>query len=209
MNDSALQHQIAQQEDIRRQLTASGQIEIARQTIMAEHFLSDETFIALLSHSPFVPRGVVRTYSRGFLRFFQGDYIGALYILTPQLENSIRHVLKAYGHEVTKFDDEAQTQEDRTISSIFDQMRPELDSVFGDAITSDVAGVFLKKPGPHLRHALSHGLLHDGDPYGHNAIYACWLIFRLCLLPLFSIREQIQLPFDDSAPETPPETKNR
>jgi hypothetical protein len=203
MNDSALQGQISRDEELRRQLTASGQIEIARQTIMAEHFLSDDTFIALLLHSPFVPRDLVRTFSRGFLRFFQGDYISAVYVLTPLLENSIRHVLKTYGHEVTKFDDATQTQEDRTISSLFDQMRPELDAVFGNAITSDIERVFLKKPGPYLRHALSHGLLHDGDPYGHNAIYACGLIFRLCLLPLFPVREQIQLPFDDPTPEAP------
>src|SRR4051794_9364313 len=93
-------------------------------------------------------------------------------------------------------------QEERTISSLFDQMRGELEAVFGKAITADIERVFLKKPGPYLRHAVSHGLLHDGDPYGHNAIYGCWLIFRLCLLPLFAVREQIQLPFDDPGPET-------
>ena len=190
-NASAIANQVAQDEGFRRQVTASGQIEVARQAIMAERFLSDNTFIPLLLHSPFVPRDLVRTFSRGFLRFFQGDYISGLYILTPLLENSLRHVLKAYGHDVTKFDDATQMQEERTISSLFDQMRGELEAVFGKAITADIERVFLKKPGPYLRHAVSHGLLHDGDPYGHNAIYGCWLIFRLCLLPLFAVREQI------------------
>jgi hypothetical protein len=68
--------------------------------------------------------------------------------------------------------------------------------VFGDAIVADIENVFLKKPGPYLRHSVSHGLLHDGDPYGDDAIYACWLIFHLCLLPLFPYRTQFQLPFD-------------
>ena len=40
----------------------------------------------------------------------------------------------------------------------------------------------------YLRHGLSYGLLHDGDPYGHDAIYGCWLIFQLCVLPLFPYR---------------------
>jgi hypothetical protein len=199
-NASAVANQIAQDEGIRRQITAFGQIEVARQSIMAERFLSDDTFIPLFLHSPFVPRDLVRTFSRGFLRFFQGDYVSALYILTPLLENSLRHVLKDCGHDVSKFDDATQTQEDRTISSLFDQMRGELDAVFGKAITADIERLFLKKPGPYLRHSVSHGLLHDGDPYGHNAIYACWLIFHLCLLPLFPVRDQIQLPYD--APET-------
>ncbi len=72
--------------------------------------------------------------------------------------------------------------------------------MLGTAITTDIVNVFLAKPGPHLRHALSHGLLHDGDPYGHDAIYGCWLTFRLCLIPLFPYRDQLTLPFDEPAP---------
>jgi hypothetical protein len=150
----------------------------------------------LLWYSPFVPPELVRTFSRGFSRFFQGDYISGIYILTPLLENSLRHILKAEGHDVVKFDANTGLQEDKTISALFDQMRNELESILGKAVVADIEQVFLKKPGPHLRHALSHGLLHDGAPYDHNSIYACWLIFRLCLIPLFSVREQIQLPFD-------------
>jgi hypothetical protein len=115
------------------------------------------------------------------------------------LENSLRHVLKSHGHEVTKFDDSKMIQEDRTISSLFEQMRDELDSIFGRAVTSDIENVFLRKPGPYLRHALSHGLLHDGAPYTDDAIYGCWLLFHLCMLPLFPYRTQIVLPFDDMA----------
>ncbi len=196
---NAIKNQIAQDEDIRRRITASGHIEAARHVIARDHFLSVDIFARILVHSPFVPNDLVRTFSHGFLRFFQGDFVSGLYILTPLLENSLRHVLKTYGHDVTIFDDATQTQEDRTISSLFDQMRGELDAVLGVAITTDIENVFLTKPGPHLRHALSHGLLRDGDPYGHNAIYACWLIFRLCLIPLFAHREQLHLPFDEPA----------
>jgi len=96
------------------------------------------------------------------------------------------------GHDVTNFDDATQTQEDRTISSLFEQMRAELDSVITPAIAADIERLFLSKPGPYLRHALSHGLLHDDDPYGADAIYGCWLIFRLCLLPLFPHHEQLR-----------------
>jgi hypothetical protein len=33
-----------------------------------------------------------------------------------------------------------------------------------------------------------------GDPFGPDAFYACWIIFRLCLLPLYRYRGQLQLP---------------
>ncbi|MFQ3459571.1 hypothetical protein PMN64_40520 [Bradyrhizobium sp. UFLA01-814] len=198
-DESAIRDHIARHESIRRQITVSGQIEVARQSIARDHLLSDDVFAHLLIHSPFVPSDLVRTFSRGFLRFFQGDFVSGLYILTPLLESSLRHLLKANGHDVTIFDDSTQTQQDRTISSLFEQMRGELSTIFGSAIMTDIEGVFLKKPGPYLRHALSHGLLHDGDPYGHDAIYSCWLIFRLCLLPLFPYRDQLHLPFDEPA----------
>jgi hypothetical protein len=194
-DQAAIRNTVAQHEGIRRQVTVSGQIEVGRRVIAGDQYLSDDVVAWLLSHSAFVPPDLVRTFSRGFVRFFQGDFVSALYVLTPLLENSLRHVLKLHGHDVTIFDDASQTQQDRTISQLFDQMRVELDNVFGKAITTDIENVFLRKPGPHVRHALAHGLLRDGDPYGHDAIYGCWLLFRLCLIPMFSHRKNLKPPF--------------
>ncbi len=193
-NADAIRVQISQQEGVRRQIHAFGQVEPARQHITSRFHVSDDTFHALLQRSPFVPPDLLATFSRGFTRFFEGDFASALYILTPMLENSLRHVLKMSGHDVTSFDDARQVQEDRTISALFEQMRPELEATFGKAITADIDNVFLSKPGPSIRHALAHGLLDDGSPFGADAIYACWLIFRLCCIPLFGHRDQIELP---------------
>jgi hypothetical protein len=193
-NGDAIRVQIAQHETVRREIFVAGEVQVARRYIVDRYYLSDDTLQALLQHSPFVPHDVIGTYSRGFARFFEGDCTSALYILTPMLENSLRHVLKMRGHDVTTFDDARQTQEDRTISALFEQMRAELEDTFGSAITADIDNVFLSKPGPSLRYALAHGILHDGSPYGADAIYACWLIFRLCCIPLFQHREEIVLP---------------
>jgi hypothetical protein len=191
-HDSAVLEKIAQNESLRRKFVVAGLIEPGRQTIVERHFVSDDVLIAILQYSPFVPHDLINTFARAYARFFQGDMVSAIYIVTPLLENSLRHLLRSNGHDVTIFDDVTQIQEDRTISSLFKQMRPELDSVFTPAITADIERLFLKKPGPYLRHALAHGLLHDGDPYGADAIYACWLIFRLCLLPLYQDREWLR-----------------
>lgn len=193
-NTDAIRVQISQQESMRRGIHVSGQVQVARHYITENYHIGEDTFQALIRHSPFVPHDLVTTFSRGFARFFEGDCVSALYILTPMLENSLRHVLKLHGHDVSTFDDARQVQEDRTISALFEQMRPELEEVFGDAITADVENVFLSKPGPSLRHAVAHGLLNDSSPYGADAIYACWLIFRLCCIPLFGQREHLVLP---------------
>ena len=91
---------------------------------MSTHFLAEEMLAALLQHNPFVPPELIATFSRAFLRFFQGDFASAVYILTPLVENSLRHVLKMQGHDVTTFDDATQTQKSLTISQLFEQMRP-------------------------------------------------------------------------------------
>jgi len=67
---------------------------------------------------------IARRFGRSLER--KGDFTSALYTLTPLLEASLRHFLKLNGHDVTIFDDATQTQQDRTISSLFEQMRDEL-----------------------------------------------------------------------------------
>ena len=190
--DSAIRNKIAQAESLRRKMIASGKIDVARHIICSHHFISDDILVRLLRYSPLIPPNLVATFAHGFARFFQGDFASAVYILTPLLENSLRHFLKFNGYDVTIFNDATQTQEDRTISSLFEQMRGELDSILTPAIAADIEHVFLCKPGPHLRHAVAHGLLQDSDPYGADAIYGCWLIFRLCILPLVPYRKELQ-----------------
>ncbi len=192
-DDPAIAQRVAQSESIRRNVLVGGKINPTRQTIVSAHFLSDDVFHLLTSQSPFVPQDLAQTFARSFTRFFQGDFTSALYTLTPLLENSLRYVLKSHGHDVTTFDNAGQTQEDRTITALFDGMRAELDAVFTRSITEDIERVFLGRPGPMLRHGVAHGLLHDGSPYGADAVYACWLIFRLCVLPLYPYRADLGL----------------
>lgn len=155
-NPSSRFNQIASAESHRRAVVASGAIEPARQVIIGHHYLSEDFLARILACSPFIEPGQLLTYTRGFGRMFQGDYISATYTLIPLLENSIRYVLKNSGHDPTKLDDVSGTQEDLTISNIFEQMREEVEG----ALTSDLAfGIdilFLAKPGPHLRHAVAH-----------------------------------------------------
>ena len=183
--------QIAMSEAIRRQILVAGGIEIVRVSIRHQFYLSAAGFERLLEHSPAVPSTLLVTFSRGVAHFFNANVVEAAFILIPMLEAILRHILKSLGHDVTVFDDASQTQKDRTLSELLKQMRPELDSVLGVRLTTDIENVFLNKPGPHLRHVFAHGLLHDGVPYSHDVTYACWLIYRLAVLPLVSDRERL------------------
>jgi len=156
-----------------------------------DHLLTEDDLLIICQNSPFIPDQHQLTYARGFTKIFQGDMISALYILVPQLENSLRYVLKSNGHDVTRINSNDMTQEDRTISSLYEQMRNEMENIMGAAIVADIERVFLHKAGPSIRHQAAHGLLHDASPFSPDAIYACWLIFHLCCLPLFPYWNEI------------------
>lgn len=47
--------------------------------------------------TPFVPADRVDLVTTGFARFLGGDFFSALHILVPQLENTLRHILKHAG----------------------------------------------------------------------------------------------------------------
>lgn len=194
VGDDAVTSEVAKAERIRRQVMVTAMIDPARQAIVADHHISSDGLHALLQISPSVPPSLVGTFTYGFVRFLQGDFIGAAYVLTPMLEAMLRHLLKSAGYDPTTFDDATETQQDRTISSIFSQMRPELDEILGVALTTDLENVFLKKPGPHLRHAFVHGLVSDSAPWTTDAVYGMWLILRMCLLPLVDARHDIEAP---------------
>ena len=201
-HETTIKHKISQNESMRRHIVTAGGIDVARQIIMDTSNVSIADFWCLLQYTPFVPNELRYTYAHGFCKFFQGDCISALYVLVPLLEASIKHVLKSLSVDVSVFDSTLEVREDRTISSIFENLRDDLIKIFSNKIVVNIDNVFLSKFGPHLRHSVAHGLLTDGDPFAPDAIYACWLIYHLCMIPLASIREQLKAQLGDNLERT-------
>lgn len=190
-DDGAILQQIDQAESIRRHLMVSGIIEPARQTILSEHCVTDRWLEPLCVHSPFVPAGHEAVYARGFARFLQGDMIGAIHVLAPQLENSLRDVLRRHGHDVVKVNSD-KTQEDVSLSAMLEKLRPAVDEIFGSALAADIDRMFNSRSGPNLRNRVAHGLMDAGSPWGADVIYGCWLILRVCCLPLFPVWDKVE-----------------
>lgn len=191
-SEGAIIAQIVQAESMRRSVVVSGAIEPARQIIISRHLLSDDLVEVLTRHSAFVDPRQEQTFARGVSSFFRGDRVGAIYILTPLLESSLRYVLKTAGHDVTTFDAATQTQQDRMLTSLFADMRKAMEELFGAEIIHDLECVFLRRPGPALRHSAAHGLFTDGSPYGADAIYACWLLIKLMVIPLVPVKGELR-----------------
>ncbi|MBP1807604.1 DUF7380 domain-containing protein [Rubellimicrobium aerolatum] len=201
-DEEGLEPQIARSESIRRAFAVRGQIEVARATIALEHHVAETDLRELLRWSPAIPPRLLHTMTRGFVRYFEGDMVAALYILTPMVEGLVRKLLKDHGHDVSTLDNATGTQEDRTITALYDALREEMDAIFGRALTEDIRRVFLSKMGPSLRHGVAHALLGDGTPYGEDANYACWLIWKLVIWPLVPHWKEITQP--DNHPKEEP-----
>ena len=182
-NDEAMLEHIARSEKIRRSLVVAGTNEPVRQTIMLEHTIAETKIAILCRHSVFVPDDREGLFAAGLLHFFHGDMIAALHILLPQLENLLRHVLRLHGHDVIKLNEDM-TQESFGLTQMLTRLRPELETIFGDAVLAEIDSLFLYRGGPQLRDRTSHGLLHHWEPFGHDAIYACWLVYRQLCIPL-------------------------
>ena len=189
-DDTAVLHLIARNEGMRRQIAVSGMFEPARRLIMSEHPLNQSHFEPIVAMSPFVPADRTDLYALGFARYFNGDFISALHILIPQLENSLRYVLKQAGVDASKIQNDM-TQENRTLPIMLVKDREALEKIFCEAIVFEIDNLFLFKGGPTLRHQVAHGMISGGACYSPDAIYACWFIFRLCCLPLFRHWQQV------------------
>jgi hypothetical protein len=169
--------------ELHRHRVVNGYLEPARRTVMARFPLEERHFQPIADASPFVPPRHTHLFCIGFARFWQGDYGSAVHLLVPQIENSIRYVLLNSNQDSSKMSHEL-LQEDRSLSGLLENFRDEMDRVFGKDLTNDLELLFVHKPGPALRHELAHGKLYDALCYEANAIYACWFVFFLTIVPL-------------------------
>lgn len=187
-DEIGLQHQIEQHEKIRRQLDVAGAIEPVRRVIQSEHPLEAQDFHILVQFSPLVPADHEEIFAQGFSAMFRGDYVAALHLLVPQLENSMRYLLKQQGVGTSKIKSDL-LQTSITISTMLDveQFRNDVVGIFGEDITAEIERIFDFDGGPKIRHLLAHGLLSSGACSSDDAVYACWFIFRLACLPLLTI----------------------
>jgi hypothetical protein len=143
--------------------------------------IEERHFNPIIWQSAFVPRLQAPLYALGFARFFQGDFLSAAHLLIPQLEASLRQILKAHGADPTKRRDDA-TEEDRSLDAIIGNHRAELVDILGAPLLEELDRIFNIQPGPTLRHDAAHGQLSAGQCYSADVVYACWLLYRVCCL---------------------------
>jgi hypothetical protein len=167
------------------QVTVAGAINPIRRTIASEHPVSNETVLELLRGSPFIPLGHEYIYARAICHFLGGQDIEAVSLLTPQLENSLRHILALNGHDTTTDADGIQTE--ASLSILLNPDRPQralLEAIIPPRYIHEIDLLFDFAGGPSVRNQVAHGKVPAGGFWEHDFAYAAWLVIHLAVLPL-------------------------
>jgi len=186
---------------------------IHRESIMlcaiqpALHQLRQDHLVTLVSDldgivkgNPFIPNDRTQLFSRGLMAGLKGDYVLSLHILVPQLENSLRHLLRLLGAVPSGYSENG-IQQDFTLGKIL--FIDELKSILGEDLVFDLQGLLVEPLGSNLRNIIAHGLAGEEEMNQFQYIYLWWLILHLCCsIKLQTIQHQSENTHADKAEDS-------
>jgi hypothetical protein len=154
----------------------------ARLQIWMDHHPALQDLDYLVTDNPFVPPGHEEIFRRGLYYGFAGDMLLASHLLVPQLENSVRYVLESNGADIVNLESNL-TQPVKIWGGLL--ALKEMETAFGPSIIFELRGLLQEKLGFNFRNNLCHGMVDEGDCYGHAAINTWWLTLRLCSYKIY------------------------
>jgi len=163
-----------------RQIAVLALLDPARRQVLSDHVVRLDDWRAFTTDNPFVPVGREEIFARGMDAGMNGDFLVAVSLLTPQVENAVRIVLKKAGVVTSKID-MRNVEQERVLGALLDM--DEAERVFGRDLMFDLRGLLVEKFGSNMRNELAHGLLDLDDFKGPDAEYLWWCALRLMFLP--------------------------
>ncbi|WAC20897.1 DUF4209 domain-containing protein [Luteolibacter sp. SL250] len=191
-------HQAAQ---IDWSLRSQAYIDVSRRQIWIEHRPTHKDLEFLVLQNPFIAPGHEALFLKGIVCGFRGEFDIAAHLLVPQIEESIRYVLRRAGHVTSKLDAKL-IQQQRLLGTLLGM--PETVEIFGKNHVFELRGLLCEKFGYDLRNKLAHGFLTYNACWGADVINLWWLVLRFLCIPL---RVQDGNPGEEGAskPDTDPE----
>lgn len=148
----------------------------ALEVMLLEHRLREADFMGLVRQSPLVPPGRERLFAKALFAGFDRDFVTALHLLVPQVENMVRYHLKLVGVKTTTLDSDG-IETENSLSTLM--KLAEVETVFGEDLAFEIRSLFCDPFGPNLRNEVAHGLLDDGDCRSTYSVYAWWFGLKL------------------------------
>jgi len=178
LNEPWLRDRMMQQYRIAVQVKSVGSIIPGVEVLHLEHRLSESDFIYLVENSSMVPSERARLFGKALFTGYDGDFITAVHLLIPQIENLVRVLLKQTEATTTHLDKDGNETENG-LNTLLDN--PEAQKVLGDRLLFELKSLLCDPAGPNLRNAIAHGLLEESELMSNYCVYVWWLGFRLTL----------------------------
>ncbi|MDF5707096.1 MAG: DUF4209 domain-containing protein [Nostoc sp. S4] len=172
---------------------AQAYIEPARYQINLEHSVQEKDLFAIVSNNPFVPSGREHQFTKGLYAGLTGDFITSTHTLIPQIENSVRHLLRKHGALPSKIDINKGIEDECNLNTtLFSRNYPQINSIFDEDTLFDLQGLLIERSGSNLRNRMAHGLINDSEFYSPIMSYLWWVTLRLCYLPILQHQQQVK-----------------
>ncbi|MFR1354310.1 DUF4209 domain-containing protein [[Clostridium] symbiosum] len=166
--------------------------------IRSKFEIKEEDIQDIVENSAFVPKDRKEAYFKGLMAGFSGDLLTALYILIPQVENSIRELAVLCDEIVYNLNEDG-IEELKTMNSVLELkgVKECLDEEFLVATKT----VFCSKFGFNMRNDIAHGLIDDEQFDSYKALYTWWFIFKMCYMFCGQNRIDNQIKVDEKLGE--------
>ncbi|ROQ54840.1 uncharacterized protein DUF4209 [Rathayibacter sp. PhB152] len=147
----------------------------AWQVLSTEHRLSRSYFVETARSKGLVPGERAQMYGRALFYGFDGDFMTAAQLLTPQLEHLVRVHLRDAGVATIVLKGGIETEVG--LSALME--KPESTEIFGEDVAFVIRALFCSPAGLNLRNEFAHGLFLASTEFSAAAMYAWWLMWRL------------------------------
>lgn len=142
----------------------------------------------ILEDNLFIPEERIDSFITGIVAGFNFDFITALPVLMPQVENSIRLIAEELGAVVYKTADDGSV-ECLSFEGVLDL--PEVKEAFEEDFIFNLRVHYTSKYGFGMRNNVGHGLEDDGLLNSYNGLAVWWYTFRLCCQYSYNLRKAI------------------
>lgn len=174
-----MQHHVNRCAGLARNLTCAACIGPALGVINAEHTFDETDIAPLLVDHPLIADGHAQYFARGLAEGMRGDFVLALHLLVPQIENSLRIILHANGVIATELT-KVGIEHEWTLGRVLAQ--PVIEASLGPSFVYELRSLMLADPvGANIRNTLAHGLLPHRSARSVDCVYLWWVILRLLI----------------------------
>jgi uncharacterized protein YjdB len=135
----------------------------------------------LVNNNPIIPPGREEIIFNGIYFGLKYDFISAIHLLIPQIENIFRSLLYEHG-VITSYMKDDGTQEYYEINIFFNEereFRPVLNSIFTNDIMFDLEALLIGRFGANLRNRVAHGLMNFDELNTPAVPYLYGLLLKL------------------------------